>query len=222
MAVSAVLFDMDGLLVDTEPLWLRAEQQVMGRLGGSWTEDDQRAVLGGPLAHAARYMARRSGSPVPPDEVGRMLVAAMAELLRTGRVPPQPGAIEVVSEVAAAGIPRAVVSASMRQLVDLVMPALAGQGMPSFPVSVAGDEVARTKPDPAPYLRAADLLGIDITRAVVLEDSPNGVRAGRASGARVVAVPHLVPIEPGDGVVVRGSLVGLGVAELEQLVTAPR
>ena len=91
-------------------------------------------------------------------------------------------------------------------------------GLPGFPVSVAGDEVARSKPDPLPYLRAAELLGIDITRAIVLEDSANGVRAGWSAGATVVAVPHVVPIEPGERIVVRTSLVGLDVAELAALV----
>ncbi len=215
MSLSAVLFDMDGLLVDTEPLWLRAEREVMGQLGSSWTVEDQRAVLGGPLSHAAAYMARRAGSPLPPEEIGGMLVAEMAVQLRTGRITLQPGAAELVGVVAAAGVPRALVSASLRVLMDLVLVEFERRGLPAFPVTVAGDEVHATKPDPAPYLLAADLLGVDIARAVVLEDSPNGVRSGRASGATVIAVPHLVPIAAGQGVVIRDSLVGLDVDQLE-------
>ncbi len=91
--------------------------------------------------------------------------------------------------------------------------------MPAFPVTIAGDEVERTKPDPLPYLTAAERLGIDINHAVVIEDSANGVRAGQASGATVVAVPHAVPIEPADRLYIRGTLAGLGVAQLRALVT---
>lgn len=216
--LSAVLFDMDGLLVDTEPLWLAAEVATMADLGGRWTRADQRAVLGGPLEHAAAYMARRSGTGVAPATIGRMLVDRMAGQLAVGEIRLLPGAGDLVRAVAAAGIPTALVSASHRALVDLVLAALARAGLPGFGVTVAGDEVPRTKPDPAPYLRAAELLGADITRAVVLEDSANGVRAGWAAGAHVVAVPGMVKVEPRDRVIVRDTLVGLDVRALEDLL----
>lgn len=218
MVLSAVLFDMDGLLVDTEPLWLVAERATMRELGCSWSEEDQRAILGGPLAHAAAYMVRRSGTSLSQDEVGRRLVAHMGELLEDERITIQPGAVDLVRDVADRGIPRALVSASLRTVVDRVLVALDDAGVPAFPVTVAGDEVHPTKPDPAPYLRAAELLGIDISRAIVLEDSPNGVQAGWASGATVVAVQHVVPIGPRPRVHVRHTLVGLDVPALEALV----
>lgn len=218
MAISGILFDMDGLLVDTEPLWLVAEEATMRSLGAEWTQADQLAILGGPLEHAAHYMVARSGTGLSPQEVGRRLIGRMLELLRTEPITLQPGAGELVAGVAASGIPYALVSASLRQVMDLVLVALDRAGLPAFPVTIAGDEVARTKPDPEPYLRAAAALGIDIQTAVVLEDSVNGVRAGWSSGATVIAVPHVVTVPDLDRVVVIDTLEGLDLERIEALV----
>lgn len=218
MAISGILFDMDGLLVDTEPLWLIAEEATMRSLGATWTQADQLAILGGPLEHAAHYMVGRSGTELSAHEVGQRLIGRMLELLRTEPITLQPGAAELVGRVAASGIPYALVSASLRQIVDLVLAALARAGVPAFPVTIAGDEVARTKPDPQPYLQAAAALGIDIASAVVLEDSVNGVRAGWASGASVIAVPHVVTVPDLDRVVVIDTLEGLDLDRIESLV----
>lgn len=220
MTLSGVLFDMDGLLVDTEGLWLKAELATMAELdGGPWTTEDQKAVLGSSMANLGRYMRRRSGTTRSAEDVSALLVGTMLDLLAVEPVGVLPGAAELVAEVAAADVPFALVSASARPMVDLVLAALAGQGLPTFPVTVAGDEVARTKPDPLPYLTAAAALGIDITRAIVLEDSANGVQAGHASGATVVAVPHSVPIQPTERIHVRESLVGVDLGLLRSLVT---
>jgi HAD superfamily hydrolase (TIGR01509 family) len=219
MGLSAVLFDMDGLLVDTEPLWLRAEHATLAELGGTWSAADQAAILGASMAHAARYMKRRSGTDLPEDAVAAILVDRMLVELADATIPIQPGAGELLSEVAASGVPYALVSASVRPIVDLVLAALVRAGLPGFPLTIAGDEVERSKPDPLPYLRAARALGIDITRAVVLEDSANGVRAASEAGAVVLAVPHAVPIEPAVRIHVRRSLVGVGLADLRRLVS---
>jgi HAD superfamily hydrolase (TIGR01509 family) len=219
MGLSAVLFDMDGLLVDTEPLWLRAEYATLAELGGQWSEADQAAILGASMAHAARYMKQRSGTELPEAEVGAILVDRMMVELADARIPIRPGAGELLTEVADSGLPYALVSASVRPIVDLVLAALARAGLPGFPLTIAGDEVARSKPDPLPYLRAAEALAIDVTRAVVLEDSANGVRAASEAGAVVVAVPHAVPIEPAARIHVRASLVGLRLADLRRMVT---
>ena len=216
--LSAVLFDMDGLLVNTEPQWLEVEHETLAALGGTWSEADAAAIMGASMAHATAHMRRVSGTHRTDAEVADMLVGTMLERLAGADIPIQPGARELVHEVAASGLPYALVSASVRPIVDVVMAFLSSQGLPGFPVTVAGDEVERGKPDPLPYLRAAELLGIDITRAVVLEDSANGTRAGWAAGATVVAVPHAVPIEPGERINVRGSLVGLSVADLRALI----
>jgi HAD superfamily hydrolase (TIGR01509 family) len=215
--LSAVLFDMDGLLVDTEPLWLRAEIATMDQLGATWTEADQRAILGGSLAQAARYFKEVSGTGLAPARIADMLVTRMLAELGSAEIAIQPGAADLLAEVEASGVPRALVSASVRSIVDVVLSAMAASGLPGFAVTVAGDDVERGKPDPEPYLRAGQLLGIDLQRAVVLEDSPNGVRSGVAAGATVVAVPHAVPIDPAPHVHVRDSLVGLDMAGLRAL-----
>jgi HAD superfamily hydrolase (TIGR01509 family) len=224
MALSAVLFDMDGLLVDTEPLWMRAEQRVVAELGGSgWGAEDQRAILGLALPRAADYMRRRSGTSASTEEVAERVVRGFLDEVRAGgAIVVQPGAAELVRDVAAAGLPFALVSASVRSIMDVITERLAAAGVPAFPVTVAGDEVDRGKPDPTPYLRAAALLGAPIERAVVLEDSVNGVQAGWAAGATVVAVEGMVRHEPRPRVVVRQSLVGLDVAALRALVDGHR
>ena len=220
MTLSGVLFDMDGLLVDTERLWVQAEHRTMAELeGGPWTLEDQKAIMGSSMAYSAQYMRTRSGTTRSTDEVSALLVGTMLDLLADAQIEVMPGAAELVGEVHAAGLPFALVSASSRTVVDLVLAALDRYGVPAFPVTIAGDEVERTKPDPLPYLTAAERLGIDINHAVVIEDSANGVRAGQASGATVVAVPHAVPIEPADRLHIRGTLAGLDVAQLRALVT---
>ncbi len=216
--LSAVLFDMDGLLVNTEPQWLEIEHETLAALGGTWSPADAEAIMGASMAHATAHIRKVSGTQRTDAQVEGMLVGAMLERLAGADIPIQPGARELVHEVAESGLPYALVSASVRPIVDVVMAFLISQGLPGFPVSIAGDEVERGKPDPMPYLRAADLLGVDIRRAVVLEDSANGTRAGWAAGATVVAVPHAVPIEPGERINVRGSLVGLSVADLRALI----
>jgi HAD superfamily hydrolase (TIGR01509 family) len=218
VTISAVLFDMDGLLVDTEPLWHEVEHETFAILGGTWSEADAYAIMGASMAHATSYMRATSGTDRAEAEIAEMLVSGMVGRLADFEIPIQPGVAELLREVADSGIPYALVSASVRPIVDLVLAFLARSGIPAFPVSVAGDEVARSKPDPMPYLRAAELLGVDISRAIILEDSLNGVRAGEAAGGMVVAVPRVVPIDPGGRVVVRESLVGLDLATLAALL----
>jgi HAD superfamily hydrolase (TIGR01509 family) len=152
----------------------------------------------------------------------RVIRGFLDEVRAGGAIVVQPGAAELVRDVAAAGLPFALVSASVRSIMDVITERLAAAGVPAFPVTVAGDEVDRGKPDPTPYLRAAALLGAAIERAVVLEDSVNGVQAGWAAGATVVAVEGMVRHEPRPRVVVRQSLVGLDVAALRALVDGHR
>ena len=190
MTLSAVLFDMDGLLVNTEPIWLEVEHQTLAALGGTWSEADQRAIMGASMAHATAYIRTLSGTDRTDHEVGELLIGTMLERLDGAQIPIQPGAADLLADVASSGVPFALVSASVRPIVDLVLAFMNRSGLPVFPVSVAGDEVARSKPDPLPYLHAADLLGVDITRAVVLEDSLErgaGRLVGRCDGGRGAA-----------------------------------
>ena len=196
---------MDGLLVDSEPLWLEAETAVMARLGADWTPADQVQLLGGSLNRTVRYLLGKARRPASPGQVADWLMSGMVELVRDHGVPIRPGARELLAEVAAAGLPHALVTSSEREFMDAV---LARTGL-SFDALVCADDVSVTKPDPEPYLLAAKLLGADPARCVALEDSPNGVASAEAAGYRVIAVPSLVPIEPAPGRTVVRSLLDL-------------
>jgi HAD superfamily hydrolase (TIGR01509 family) len=201
----AVLFDMDGLLVDTEPLWLEAETAVMARLGAGWTTADQAQLLGGSLDRTVRYLLAKARRPALPGMVAEWLMTGVTERVRAHGVPVRPGARELLAEVAAAGLPHALVTGSERGFMDAV---LARTGM-RFDTLVCADDVSVTKPDPEPYLLAAKLLGADPARCYALEDSPNGVASAQAAGCQVIAVPSLVPIEPAPGLLVARSLAEL-------------
>jgi HAD superfamily hydrolase (TIGR01509 family) len=211
--LQAVLFDMDGLLVDTEPLWFEVESRVMARLGGAWTTADQQALIGGSLARSVAYLLARASYPVSPEVVADWMVSGMVDLLTTRPVPVLPGARRLVAEVAAAGLPHALVTSSER----VVMEAVLAQLTISFPVTVCGDDVAQTKPSPQPYLLAAARLGADPRRCAAFEDSPNGVASAEAAGCLTIAVPSLVPIPARPGRVVLDSLADLSLAALRDL-----
>ena len=201
----AGLFDMDGLLVDSEPLWLQAETAIMARLGAGWTEKDQAALLGGSLDHTVRYLLTKATRPAPPELVGEWLMSDITERVRRGGVPVRPGARELLASVEQAGLPRALVTGSVRGFMEAV---LASTGM-RFDALVCAQDVTVTKPDPEPYLLAAKLLGVPPEDCFALEDSPNGVASAQAAGCRVLAVPSLLPISPAPGRTVVPSLLDL-------------
>jgi len=204
---------MDGLLVDTEPLWFETEADVMARLGAPWAKEDQEQLLGGSMENSVAYLLARATRPAPPAEVARWMMDGMLRRAAEGRVIVRPGARELLTEVAAAGVPYALVTGSQRPFADAVM---ASTGF-RFPVSVTGDDVTRTKPAPEPYLLAAKLLNAAPENCVALEDSPNGVASATAAGCRVIAVPSLLPIPEADGRLVVPSLAGVSLASLRSL-----
>ncbi|HET7014275.1 MAG TPA: HAD family phosphatase [Streptosporangiaceae bacterium] len=219
-ALAGVLFDMDGLLVDTEPIWFEVEISVMARLGaGEWTPADQLELVGGSLAKSVAYMISRAARPADPDEVATWLVDGMAELLATREIEPLPGAVELIGAVRAARLPYALVTSSERVIADAVLGALARRGV-RFDVIVCGADVVNPKPDPEPYLLGAKLLEVDPRCCVALEDSPNGVASALAAGCVTVAVPGLVPIEDRPGLHIVGSLAELDLDALRGLVAS--
>src|SRR5580693_9463814 len=157
---------MDGLLVDTEPLWFETEAEVMARLGAPWTKLDQEQLLGGSMDNTVGYLLARATRPAAPADVARWMTDGMLRRADEGRIEVRPGARELLAAVAAAGVPYALVTSSERAFADAVV---TGAGF-RFPVTVTSDEVTRTKPDPAPYLLAAKLLGADPSACVALED----------------------------------------------------
>ncbi|MCW2571370.1 MAG: HAD-superfamily hydrolase, subfamily variant 3 [Frankiales bacterium] len=216
--LQAVLWDMDGLLVDTEPVWTIAEEQLAARLGGTWSEELKAQIVGTRLDASVPTILQWYGvDPTPPlvAETTTWLLARMVELFAT-EVRALPGVTELLAALTHDEIPMALVSSSYRVLVDAVL----AHGFGPFPVTVAGDEVIRGKPDPEPYRLACERLNVDPEQCVVLEDSPSGVASGEAAGCRVVAVPSVpaVVITPAAGRLVRPSLVGVEVDALRSLV----
>jgi HAD superfamily hydrolase (TIGR01509 family) len=186
----------------------------MVELGGPWDDADARAMVGGPLTRVARYMVDLVGGAGDPARVEQLLVDTMADLLEAG-ADHRPGADDLLEDLVAAGVPCALVSSSPRVLVDAVLDSVGGD---HFVFTIAGDEVARTKPFPDPYLAAVTRFGAAPARCIVLEDSPTGVAAGEAAGCVVVAVPFAVPIDPAPGRIIVGSLSELSADGLRSIV----
>jgi HAD superfamily hydrolase (TIGR01509 family) len=209
--LEAVTFDMDGLLVDSEPLWFLAEQSVMTRLGGTWSPADQHLLVGGSMDTTVSFLLGKGTRPASPAAVARWLIEAMVDLVTTQPLPVLPGAAGLLTEVRAAGVPHALVTSSEPEVVDAVLSRL---GSVSFPMIVCGADVAHAKPDPEIYLLAADKLGADPGHCIALEDSPNGVAAAEAAGYRTVAVPSMLPVPEQPGRVVLRSLAGVTLAGL--------
>ena len=192
---SAVLFDMDGTLVDTEHLWLDAEREVMSGLGATWHDEDQVACLGGPLERVTAYMRARAGTDLTEDQIGELLLDAMEH--RLVHRPPEwrPGARGLLSECRELGLPTALVSASWQRLITAVAGRIESDlGYLPFTTIVAGDDVQNSKPHPEPYRTAATRLGADVGSCLALEDSPTGIVSARDAGCRVVAIPQLADV----------------------------
>jgi HAD superfamily hydrolase (TIGR01509 family) len=210
---AAVLWDMDGTLVDSEKLWTVSLHDTARMLGGTLSQDARDAMVGSNMARTLGLLfddlgMRRDAARMAEAE--RYLAARTAELFAEG-LPWRPGALEALRLVDAAGWPTALVTNTGRALTESALDSI---GRAHFRVSVCGDEVPRGKPDPDPYLRAAELLGVDPDECLAVEDSPNGVTAAQRAGAAVLVVPCDVPVPGGPGRVVRPSLSGLTVDDL--------
>ncbi|MCK9925177.1 HAD family phosphatase [Frankia sp. AgPm24] len=194
-SLAAVFFDMDGLLVDTEPIWTVAEHEAAARLGGTFTPAMKRAMIGHGIDTAVPIMVTMLGQPLSAvEETAQFLLRRSAELFREpGVIVAQPGALELLTALHERGVPTALVSSSFRNLMDPVLE-IVGRGL--FAVTVAGDEVHRRKPDPEPYLSAAAHLGVDPRACIVLEDSLSGASAGIAAGCATIMVPSMPPHDP--------------------------
>ena len=209
----AVFFDMDGLMVDSEPEWFQSEVEVTSPFGYTWLEVDQIACLGGPLSKVGQYMFDKCGQQRSPEYFTQALIETQVARMR-GNTPTMPGAMELVRELQSHGIKTALVSASPRNIVDAV---LDNVGHDLFPFSISADDVKKTKPDPEGYLKAASMSGSEITNCLIFEDSLTGMNAAIASGAYLIGVPHLVTIEESERVRVIKSLEQISYAKLMEL-----
>jgi HAD superfamily hydrolase (TIGR01509 family) len=186
VSVEAVIFDMDGVLVDSEHLWDEVRERLAYERGGRWHERAARDMMGMSSPEWSNYMHDVIGLRESPEEINREVVRRMADRYREG-IPLLPGALEVVPELARR-LPLAVASSANRPLIDLV---LGESGLaPHFRATVSSEEVARGKPAPDVYLEAARRLGLRADRCAAVEDSTNGIRAARSAGMRVIALPN--------------------------------
>jgi HAD superfamily hydrolase (TIGR01509 family) len=191
MTLRAVLWDMDGTLVDSEPVWARVQMEFLAELGATWTVEDCVNLVGSDLGDAVKaWMARIPAGAIEPEELAERMYGEVVGTLKE-EVVFRPGAVELLQALNAEGIPCALVSASYRVMIDAVLSHLPPD---LFDVVVAGDEVRNGKPHPEPYLTAARELNVDPAECVVIEDSPGGTASGTAAGAFVLAVPQWITI----------------------------
>jgi HAD superfamily hydrolase (TIGR01509 family) len=222
----AVLFDMDGTLVETEEYWGEAMFELAGQLGGRMSAEARAATVGTSMRTAMDVLYTDLGVTRTEAQVQGdidQILDAVARMM-TERLVWRPGAQELLSAVHAAGLRTALVTTTPRRLADLVIAHIeAGHpGGGPFDVTVCGDEVPARKPDPAPYLQAMASLGVSPAGCVVIEDSLVGVTSGLAAGAAVLGVAGLQPVPPAPGLVQCASLEGIGVRELADVLTARR
>lgn len=194
--IEAVIFDMDGVLVDSEPVWFQARVELLGRHGVEWSEADQHAMAGVHTDVWVQALHDKLGGALAPDEVLGAVVARMADTYERGEVPVLPGAAEAVA-ACAARYRVGLASGSPRRLIDAC---LAGAGWRDhFEALISSDELERGKPAPDVYLEIMRRMELDPPATAVIEDSGAGIRSGKAAGARVIAVPN-VHTEPGADV----------------------
>jgi len=213
--IEAVVFDLDGVLLDSEQVWDEARERLAEERGGRWHARAQRDMMGMSSTEWSRYMHETIGLPEPPEEINREVVERLAAKYRE-HLPALPGAKEAVERLAARW-PLGLASSSNRELIDLALELLGVRQL--FAVTVSSEEVARGKPAPDVYLEAARRLGVAPEQSAAIEDSENGIRAAKAAGMRVIAIPN--PHFPPDPEALEQADVTLGsLAELSPTTVA--
>lgn len=210
---AAVLWDMDGTLVDTEPYWMAEERSLVEQHGGVWTDEHARQLVGNDLLVSAEYILAHSPIKLMPAEVVHELLGGVVARV-ADHVPWRPGARELLASLVAQGVPCALVTMSWESLATAVL-----KNLPkgSFTAVITGDVVSHGKPHPEPYLAAARLLGVDLEACIAIEDSPPGVASAVAAGIPTIAVPHHVPVPETVGAVQIPTLAGLSPTDLLKL-----
>lgn len=214
---AAVLWDMDGTLVDSEPFWIQAEIELVRSFGRTWTVEDGMSLIGKDMSASAAALRAR-GVDLPTEEIGRRLSTVVARQV-VDRPVWRPGARELLDDLAGRGVPQALVTSSPRVVADAVTDLLAGA---PFAASVALEDVTTPKPAPEPYETAARLLGVPIRDCVALEDSLSGLRAAVASGAVTIAIPHVVALPADAGATIWPTLEGRGARDLAAVAAVVR
>ncbi|USQ78220.1 HAD family phosphatase [Ornithinimicrobium faecis] len=210
---AAVLWDMDGTLIDTEPYWMAVETDLIAEAGGTWTHEDAVELVGNSLLRSAEIILARTPVTGTPHEVVEILLAGVVARTRE-RMPWRPGARELLEDCAGLGVPCALVTMSWAPLAEVLLESVPAG---TFAAVVTGDQVVHGKPSPDAYLLAAERLGVTPADCIAVEDSPTGVRSATAAGVPTIAVPHVVPVPEVPGMVTVPGLEGKRLGDLMTL-----
>ncbi len=214
MLPAAVLWDMDGTLVDTEPYWIEVEFALVAEYGGTWSMEHALNLVGNDLLVSGEYLREHGGIDLPAAEIVDLLLDGVVARVREN-VPWRPGAVELLAELGAAGTPCGLVTMSYERFVAPVLDALPPG---TFATVVTGDRVTVGKPHPEPYLRAAAELGVRAEDCLAIEDSNTGAKSAEAAGCTVLVVPNHVPVLEGERRVFVDTLAGLRADQLGGLL----
>ncbi len=207
---AAVLWDMDGTLVDTEPYWIETEFALVAEFGGTWSMEHALNLVGNDLLVSGAYIREHGGVDLTPEEIVDRLLDGVIARVREA-VPWRPGAVELLRALTEAGIPCALVTMSWQRFVDPILDVLPPG---TFGAVVTGDRVTVGKPHPEPYLSAAARLGVDPAHCLAIEDSNTGAKSAETAGCTVLVVPNHVPVLEGDRRVFADTLVDLTPSDL--------
>ena len=213
--IEALIFDLDGVIIDSEHVWNEAREALARERGGRWHDGAQRDMMGMSSVEWARYMHDVIGLEEPPEEISAEVVRRLQAIYRR-ELPLIEGATDAVRRVAD-GWPLALASSSNRELIDLVFD-LSGL-VPYFDATVSSEEVARGKPSPDVYLEAANRLGVDPDRCAAIEDSTSGIKSAKAAGMRVIAIPN-PRYPPDENALAEADVVLRSIAELDAAALA--
>jgi len=219
--LKAVLWDMDGTLVDTEPYWMEAEHELAEQYGGTWSREHGLNLVGNDLVESGRYILTHmfepgtTGAALTPEEIVEILLDGVVARVEQS-VPWRPGAVELLADLWEADVPCALVTMSYARFVAPILAALPGG---TFAEAVTGDVVEFGKPHPEPYLRAAAALGVSPGDCLAIEDSNTGAKSAESAGCTVLCVPNHVPILQGERRIFADTLRGLRASDLQDLIT---
>ena len=209
----AVLWDLDGTLIDSEPYWMKSEIELAERHGAEWTEEDGKSLVGMALKDSTKLMGEKFGVALDPDKVINELTDSVTAQLRR-EIPWRPGAQELLRELRRRGVKTALVTMSLRRMALQVVEAIPFN---AFDVVVAGDDVIHGKPHAEPYLKAAELLGVNPAECVAFEDSISGILSAEAAGTQAVGIPNVVRIPANPDRILWETLEGKRLKDLKQL-----
>ncbi len=211
---SAVLWDMDGTIIDTEPYWMAEETILVEQAGGTWTPAQALELIGSDLNRSAEILLETTPVTGSIQDIVNALEAGVIARVAE-RMPWRPGARELIAELGDAGVPMALVTMSWQPLARVLVDALPAN---TFSTVVTGDQVRDGKPHPEPYLLAAERLGVDPRHCVAIEDSPTGVRSAVAAGVQTLAVSHMLDVQESLGARHCDTLDGVVLADLRALM----